>query len=411
MKKPVKNNYNNLHRWLLMTIIFASLFLSIGYAQISNINLGISGTASISETEDVFISDAIINTNSPANIANSNILLTDLTLMQSKVTLNQNRNSNLSMNITIYNNSGNDVYFDNVVYTNEFYDNSNIDYTLNGLSHGQLLETNDSVTFTITFKYSDAYLATNPTVFDDELNSYINFSFKKGYSVTYIGFNSTTGLDTVILEDQTLTEIFNNTTGIPSSVTVSGCTFSYSSPTLTLSNATDNVVVTGTMTSPYVYVLNMYDYVLHGNPISNSITTYNSPAAVMAAFYNQPFYFKHILENNLVAESYIDFIITPEMVQDDGRLTAGTYTLRGGVNESNSANKPVFDANVLTLKQAFGENSGICNFSDPDEAQCYANYSFQASSDGLVSFYIYVDALNDVIFCSIDQDGDSHCVV
>ena len=99
MKKPVKNNYNNLHRWLLMTIIFASLFLSIGYAQISNINLGISGTASISETEDVFISDAIINTNSPANIANSNILLTNLTLMQSKVTLNQNRNSNLSMNI------------------------------------------------------------------------------------------------------------------------------------------------------------------------------------------------------------------------------------------------------------------------------------------------------------------------
>ena len=114
------------------------------------------------------------------------------------------------MQISVYNNSSDDYYFDDVVYGSNFYDNNNIDYTLSGINHGDKISIHETKTFTITFKYTDEYKNSNPTSFDNVLNSYINFKFIKGYSISYTGLNDTSGLDTLILDSQTKTSTFTN---------------------------------------------------------------------------------------------------------------------------------------------------------------------------------------------------------
>ena len=171
-----------------MAILIATVFMSIGYATINSVTLDFDGSANAFRTTGVFIYDASIDSTSPANVFDSNISIMYSTMMQSRVVLNENTSSTLSMNVTIYNKSNNDVYFDRVVYGDNFYDNNNIDYTLSGLSHGQKLSVDDSVTFTITFKYTDQYKASNPSTFTNVLNSYLDFRFVNGYTITYNGF-------------------------------------------------------------------------------------------------------------------------------------------------------------------------------------------------------------------------------
>ncbi|MBR3660547.1 MAG: InlB B-repeat-containing protein [Bacilli bacterium] len=83
----------------------------------------------------------------------------------------------------------------------------------------------------------------------------LNFDFKRVYTITYNGFLNTNSLPGYIMEDETKTITFNNTSFIPSEVFVVGTTSSYNSPTLTLSGANRNITVYRK------YVIN---YVLNG---------------------------------------------------------------------------------------------------------------------------------------------------
>ena len=246
-----KGKVINFRKYLLIAIFIATVFMSIGYATVNSVTLDVGGKVSVEAFKGLFIYDINIDPNSNANLEGSKIDLFHETMAQSRVVLNDNINSTLTMNVTIYNKSDNDVYFDQVVYGSNFYDNNNIDFTLTGLTNGQKLSVNDNVSFQITFKYSDAYKATNPSTFDNILNSYLNFRFVNGYSITYNGFSSTNGLADLILDGTTKTISFTSTTGIPYSVNVTGCTSNYSSPTLTLSDPTENVVVTRVFSVTY----------------------------------------------------------------------------------------------------------------------------------------------------------------
>lgn len=94
-------------------------------------------------------------------------------------------------------------------------------------------------TFDVTIGYADGgYDGENITH-----QIQLNFDFKRIYNITYNGFTNTTGLPTQIMSGDTKDIVFNSTTGIPSSVSVSGATGTYSNPTLTISNASSNVVV------------------------------------------------------------------------------------------------------------------------------------------------------------------------
>ena len=147
-----------------------------------------------------------------------------------------------------------------------------------------------------------------------------------------------------------------------------------------------------------------------GKSIPNGIMTYQTPELAMAALkeaiggVDRPFFLKHSVSNNTVTDSYVGFVITPEMALANPGMTAGTYTLKGGVNERVSSNKPIYVANKQVLLSAFGsthcnESDSYCNCFDSDHS-----ISIYAASDGNV----YADDF--YWFCLINQNGGSACV-
>ncbi len=115
-----------------------------------------------------------------------------------------------------------------------------------------------------------------------------------------------------------------------------------------------------------------------------------------------PYYLKHTLVNDLITESYIEFIVTPEMAAANSGMTAGTYTLRGAVGESSLADKPIYEANKSVLLNAFGSSyctdhssyyecrvSGLWGYAYPDGRIC-------ASDRYYYNCYVYA---NGSSFC------------
>lgn len=236
----------------------------------------------------------------------------------------------------------------------------------------------------------------------------VSFKTQKNIRISNITVTNNTNEATSNIAGDSINIIFDTNSGIPTSVTVTGVSGNYISPQLGITDVTDDITITGTFenaSDQYVYVLNIGEYVLHGNPISNSITIYNSLAEVMVAT-NKPYYFKHHLENDIVVESYLEFVITPEMVLAYPEMTAGTYTLRGGINEEELENKPVLDNNLNELKRAYGENTWYCTYSGSNVLGCNPpdapGLLVEMYTNGSVGVY-------SELYCGIDSDGDSSC--
>ena len=139
-----------------------------------------------------------------------------------------------------------------------------------------------------------------------------------------------------------------------------------------------------------------------GQAIPNSITTYNTKEAAMAAYSNRPFYLKYTISNNIVTESYVGFVVTDAMAQANPEMTAGTYYIRGGVNESSLTDKPIYEANKATLLSAFGSSHCGDNSS-----------SFNCGGSGLDAFASsrgHVSVADEISAdCHVDYDGSSFC--
>ena len=127
----------------------------------------------------------------------------------------------------------------------------------------------------------------------------------------------------------------------------------------------------------YVYTVNKFDSNVT-NPKWNSvwlnqtfptgITKYQTPNEVLAALatassQDLPFYLKHKIENGIVTESYVEFVVTEDMAQSNSGMVAGTYTLRGDKTRDSDTNtwlvgtdyiSPYFEANKKVIKTAFG---------------------------------------------------------
>ncbi len=131
-----------------------------------------------------------------------------------------------------------------------------------------------------------------------------------------------------------------------------------------------------------------------------------------------PYYVKHIVVDDIVTESYVEFVITPEMVADNPGLTAGTYDLRGldiydyltGICKSQYLDdgycrNPYNDTNMQILRNAFGANNGYCIFSAAIGANSYSGLTCRISN--------FVAGANSERFpYALDSsDGDSYCAV
>ncbi len=154
--------------------------------------------------------------------------------------------------------------------------------------------------------------------------------------------------------------------------------------------------------NPYAYTANLGANVTKGSAIPNTITVYNTPAQAMAALKtagggttDYPFFLRHTINNNVVTESYVGFVVTSEMAASNSGMTAGTYYLKGGDKGA------AYNDNKAILQSAFG--SAYC-----------ADYSshFDCHVSGLDAYaysgdFVQVGPVGRC--CYVNNDGISYC--
>lgn len=155
-------------------IVVSMIFLSIGYASISSINLNITGDLSIFSQNGVFITEINYVSSVDADINNSKIINFSNTLLNSKIVLSDtNGNSSITYQITIYNKNDEPYKYTTTIFDESFYDNENIVFTLNGINKNEIIEPKSTKTFNISFHYKDNTVSTN-----NILNSVVSFKYR-----------------------------------------------------------------------------------------------------------------------------------------------------------------------------------------------------------------------------------------
>ena len=160
-----------------------------------------------------------------------------------------------------------------------------------------------------------------------------------------------------------------------------------------------------------------------GKSIPNGITTFQTKELALDSLkeasggVDRPFFLKHTVSDNTVTESYVGFVVTDEMAQENAGMTAGTYYLKGKktyelvegswqcMSEYDDGNgnclDPEYDTNKATLLSAFG--SSYCHD--------YSSF-FDCSVSGLSAFATsigYVFAYAGAWICGVSSIGDSAC--
>ena len=169
-----KAQKKKIHFEIFPVLIFvATLFMSIVYAQISDVKLEIAGTVDATPQEGVFISN--ISKTSSTGVISEEIKYYKGTTLSSSIELSTDSSSAITYNIFLYNNSGEEYYFKGVSYDTAGYSNKNITYVLDGLEkYVTTIEANKQLDFTIQFKYSDR----EPIqLISQVLNSLLKFEF------------------------------------------------------------------------------------------------------------------------------------------------------------------------------------------------------------------------------------------
>ncbi len=416
--KKRKRNKKKLH--LILIFLVCTLFITIGFSILST-DLIIDGLVKIRTQKDIRVTGVeVTNSTNEATSSEENYNVNSIT---SSVELPYS-DSTITYQIAIKNNGNIEQGIYEITETykdiNTLLD-SNLEIKNSTLTLKEsLCDDNDQeqcssgsiTTFEITIGYKEnGYNSSN-------INHTVqlSFDFRRMFSITYEDFTGdTNNLPNKIIDGDNISITFDSTSGIPTSTIVTGGIGNYSNPNLIITDILDDIIITGTFESSeetgYVYTINIETYVLHGNPILDTITLYDTPEAAMADYSNTPFCLKHHLINNMVEESFLLFVITPEMAEENPNYTAGTYILRGGINEVESASKPVYESNIEVLKQAFSEDNNNCtDLTSPDGVNCNESLNVSVNPNGTVSIYTHVDGdINDVIFCAVDQDGDSNC--
>lgn len=168
----------------LIMIALSTMFLGVGYAQISDIQLNVYGSASAEASENVVITRVAYDSDNNADSSNSTINYTNLTLMNSKIVLGNDLLSTITYKVTIKNNTDIDAIFNDAIFIQPTgYDNTDIEFVLSGINNGDIISPGQRKEFNITFKYKDSI----SRITNNTLNSQINFRFNLENKVAKIG--------------------------------------------------------------------------------------------------------------------------------------------------------------------------------------------------------------------------------
>lgn len=153
--------------------LIGCLCLSVGYASITSVNLVVSGSASATVPNALFISDVQYKESTHASIGESEILYFGDTLFHSNITLEDYDGASISYTVSLYNHTDDNYLFKGVSYDSEYYSNPLVTFDVTGLNVGDSLMSGETNAIVITFRY----------VSEDHsncsLDSYLNLEFDK----------------------------------------------------------------------------------------------------------------------------------------------------------------------------------------------------------------------------------------
>jgi hypothetical protein len=149
-----------------------------------------------------------------------------------------------------------------------------------------------------------------------------------------------------------------------------------------------------------IYTSNTYDEsiqnnnkILIGQGVPKEIKQYKTSLEARNNFSNKSFYFKHEIEDGKVKESYVGFVITEEMANNNQGMTSGEYELKGY--------KSSYKNNKKTLLNSFGETN--CK-EELYNIHCRVNgFYANAFKNG------YVDVGEGYWVCYVSDKGASRC--
>lgn len=249
MKKRSKKNKTTSNK-LIFSLLIATILIGIGYASVNSVILDINGTAIAKKQTGVYITNVEYNSDVSANLEKSNIINAYQTMLNSTITLSDTiDSSSITYSITIYNSSDVTYYFDQVEYLTDetTYSNEFIIFKIDGLNQNDALNSKNSITFTITFSYKDNTIPENNT-----LNSYLNFSFKKLNSISYVNI-AKTDLPNTVLENNSISIDLSGKA--PSNIKVYiddilTTDYTYTNNNLTINKASGNIKIVGIIGTP-----------------------------------------------------------------------------------------------------------------------------------------------------------------
>jgi len=154
-------------------LIIAMLFMGIAYAEISDIELLITGTVEATMQDGIFISN-VTKSDESSGVISDEIKYYKGTTLSSSIELSSTTSSNLIYQVTLYNNSVQKNYFKGVAIVEEAHDNKNITYSVDGLEeYITTIDAKETKNFNLIFKYANGVTPST----SQALNSMINFEF------------------------------------------------------------------------------------------------------------------------------------------------------------------------------------------------------------------------------------------
>jgi len=178
-------------------ILIATISMSVGYASINSIIIGINGEVVAKSQDNVFITEVKYVNDNNANLEESKILNAYQTNLNSIISLsNVDNNSSITYEITVYNSSDYDYRFDGVEYIVDDSNYSNEDITFSiSINDNYKISSKEYLTFTITFHYLNNMISS-----DNQLKSLLNFDFELNKYVV-VNFDGNGGsVDTISKE-------------------------------------------------------------------------------------------------------------------------------------------------------------------------------------------------------------------
>lgn len=222
--KQYENKSKKTHYLIRLLLMFSTLILGIGYANVSDIELKITGDIATTAQDGVFITSVeYVERNNSLPNENYSISLMDKTMLNSSVTLEPDDvTSEVSLKVSFYNNTEYDYIFKDIVYAEELtdelddiYSNFDIVYTFN--NQNEIIDKNGGVLeIIVTFKYGELDEATSNILY-----SILNFKFD---IIKYVNVNFDGNGGTVDIITKEV--IYNNTYGELPVPTREGYTFS-----------------------------------------------------------------------------------------------------------------------------------------------------------------------------------------